>query len=144
MAEKEIDNRFSKFGTVSFTGLTRVNDFIDHLQRGRVMGARCRTCGTRYFPPRADCCKSLDSDMEWFDLPGIGTLLTYSTLSYAPTGFGEDLPYTIAVIDFGSVRMFGRLDRSLPAENITIGMRLKPAVLKLPGGKVSYEFRVST
>ncbi len=144
MAEKEIDNRFSKFGTVSFTGLTRVNDFIDHLQQGRVMGTHCRTCGARYFPPRADCCKCLDSDMEWFDIPSIGTLITYSTLSYAPTGFGEDLPYTIAVVDFGSVRAFGRLDRSLPAENITIGMRLKPEVLKLPGGNMSYQFRVST
>ncbi len=144
MAGKEIDNRFSRFGTVSFTGLTRVNDFIDHLQRGRVMGTRCRTCGARYFPPRADCCKSLDSDMEWVDLPGIGTLLAYSTLSYAPTGFGEDLPYTIAVVDFGSVRVFGRLDRSLPAESIAIGMRLKPEVIELPGGNVSYEFRVST
>lgn len=144
MAGKEIDNRFSKFGTVSFTGLTRVNDFIDHLQRERVMGTRCRTCGARYFPPRADCCKSLDSDMEWVDLPGIGTLLTYSTLSYAPTGFGEDLPYTIAVVDFGSVKVFGRLDRSLSAESITIGMRLKPEVLKLHGGNVSYEFRVAS
>ena len=128
MAEKEIDNRFSKFGTVSFTGLTRVNDFIDHLQQGRVMGTRCRTCGTRYFPPRADCCKSLDSDMEWFEVTGAGTLLTYSTLSYAPTGFGQDLPYTIAVVDFGSVRVFGRLERSIPAENISIGMQLKLAV----------------
>jgi hypothetical protein len=144
MAGKEIDNRFSKFGTVSFTGLTRVNDFIDQLQRGRVMGTRCRTCGTRYFPPRADCCKSLDSDMEWVDLPGMGTLLTYSTLSYAPAGFGEDLPYTIAVVDFGFVRVFGRLDRSIPEENIAIGMRLKPEVLKLPGGNMSYEFRVAS
>jgi len=144
MAAKEIDNRFSKFGTVSFTAFTRVNDFIDHLQRGRVMGTRCRTCGARYFPPRADCCRSLDSDMEWVDLPGMGTLLTYSTLSYAPTGFGEDLPYTIAVVDFGSVRVFGRLDRTLPAESISIGMRLKLEVLKLPGGNVSYEFRVAS
>ena len=142
MAEKEIDNRFSKFGTVSFTGLTRVNDFIDHLQQGRVMGTRCRTCGTRYFPPRADCCKSLDSDMEWFDVTGAGTLLTYSTLSYAPTGFGQDLPYTIAVVDFDSVRVFGRLDRSVPAENISIGMPLKLDVRKLPDGNLAYEFRV--
>ncbi|OPY93434.1 MAG: hypothetical protein A4E73_00118 [Syntrophaceae bacterium PtaU1.Bin231] len=142
MTEKEIDNRFSKFGTVSFTGLTRVNDFIDHLQQGRVMGTRCRTCGARYFPPRADCCKSLDSDMEWFDLPSIGTLLTYSSLSYAPAGFGEDLPYTIAVVDFGSVRVFGRLDRSLSAEKIAVGLRLRTEVLKLPGGRVSYEFRM--
>jgi len=80
--------------------------------------------------------------MEWFDVAGTGTLLTYSTLSYAPTGFGQDLPYTIAVVDFGSVRVFGRLDRSLTAENILIGMRLKPEVLKLPDGNLAYEFRV--
>ena len=141
MAAKDIDGRFSRFGTVSFTGLTRVNDFIDHLQRGKIMGTRCRTCGARYFPPRADCCKSLDSDMEWVDLQGIGTLLAFSTLSYAPTGFGQDLPYTIAVVDFGSVRVFGRLDRSIPAESIAIGMRLKPEAIQLPGGNVSYEFR---
>ncbi|MCE5262769.1 MAG: Zn-ribbon domain-containing OB-fold protein [Deltaproteobacteria bacterium] len=144
MAEKEIDCRFSKFGTVSFTGLTRVNDFIDHLQQGRVMGTRCKTCGTRYFPPRADCCKSLDSDMEWFDVKGTGTLLTYSTLSYAPTGFGQDLPYTIAVVDFGSVRVFGRLHRSIPAEDIAIGMPLKPAVRNMPDGNLMYEFLVAS
>ncbi|OPY87707.1 MAG: hypothetical protein A4E73_03601 [Syntrophaceae bacterium PtaU1.Bin231] len=143
MAGKEIDNRFSKFGTVSFTGLTRVNDFIDHLQQGRVMGTRCKTCGIPYFPPRADCCKSLDSDMEWFELSGIGTLLTYSTLSYAPTGFGQDLPYTIAVVEFGPVRVFGRLDRTIPTEKISIGMPLTLSVLKLPDGKMSYEFRVT-
>jgi len=140
MAEKEIDNRFGKFGTVSFTGLTRVNDFIDHLQQGRVMGTRCRTCGIRYFPPRADCCKSLDSNMEWFEVEGAGTLQTYTTLSYAPTGFGQDLPYAIAVVDFGSVRVFGRLHRSIPAKDIMIGMPLKLAVRKLPDGNMTYEF----
>jgi uncharacterized protein len=144
MAEKEMDNRFSRFGTVSFTGFTRVNDFIDYLQRGKVMGTRCKTCGTRYFPPRADCCRTLDSDMEWFEVAGEGTLLAYSTLSYAPTGFGQDLPYTIAVVDFGAVRVFGRLDRSIPAEDIATGMRLKPMVLKLPDGNLTYEFRMAS
>jgi uncharacterized protein len=142
MAEKEIDSRFSRFGTVGFTGLTRVNDFIDHLQQGKVMGTRCKTCGTRYFPPRADCCRTLDSDMEWFEVARAGTLLTYSTLSYAPTGFGQDLPYTIAVVDFGTVRVFGRLRRSIPTEDIAIGMSLKLAVLKLPDGRIAYEFQV--
>ncbi|MCE5283041.1 MAG: Zn-ribbon domain-containing OB-fold protein [Deltaproteobacteria bacterium] len=144
MAEKEIDNRFNKFGTVSFTGLTRVNAFIDHLQQGKVMGTRCKTCGKGFFPPRADCCKSLDSDMEWVEVTGAGTLLTYSTLSYAPTGFGQDLPYTIAVADFGSVRMFGRLHRSIPAEDILIGMPLKLTVRQLPDGNVMYEFLVAS
>ena len=38
MGKKEKDERFRKFGTVSFTGTTRVNDFIDHLEQGRVTG----------------------------------------------------------------------------------------------------------
>ena len=33
MAKKEMDVRFHKFGTVSFTATTKVNDFIDYLER---------------------------------------------------------------------------------------------------------------
>ena len=140
MAKKEIDNRFNKFGTVSFTGLTRINDFIDYLQQGRVMGTRCKTCGAHFFPPRADCCKSLDSDVEWFEVTGSGTLQTYSTLSYAPTGFEQDLPYTIAVVDFGSFKVFGRLDAAISAERIAIGMPLMISVHEMNNGHISYTF----
>ena len=34
----DIDDRFKKFGTVSFTGISKTNDFIDYLQKGQVMG----------------------------------------------------------------------------------------------------------
>ena len=37
---KEVDDRFKKFGTVSFTGTTKINDFIDHLEQGQVTGTR--------------------------------------------------------------------------------------------------------
>ena len=30
--KKEVDDRFKKFGTVSFTATTKTNDFIDHLE----------------------------------------------------------------------------------------------------------------
>lgn len=141
MDKKEVDCRFNKFGTVSFTGLTRVNDFIDHLQEGKVMGTRCKTCGTHFFPPRADCCKSLDGNMEWFEVSGVGTLQTYSTLSYAPVGFEKDLPYTIAVVDFASVKVFGRLDSLIPRERIAVGMRLRLAVCKLHNTQIMYIFK---
>ena len=52
---KEADERFKKFGTVSFTGISKVNDFIGHLEQGKVMGTRCTDCGMMFFPPRADC-----------------------------------------------------------------------------------------
>ena len=46
MAEKkEGDDRFNKFGTVSFTSRTKTNDFIDYLEKGVITGTRCKDCG---------------------------------------------------------------------------------------------------
>jgi uncharacterized protein len=143
MAEREIDNRFCKFGTVSFTGLTRVNDFIDYLEQGKVMGTKCKACGQKYFPPRADCCKSLSRDMEWFEVTGPGTLLSFSTLSYAPVGFGAELPYTIAVTGYGDYKVFGRIDKSIPVEALAVGMKLKTTACRLPEDKVGYVFQTA-
>ena len=50
--KKETDDRFKKFGTVSFTAITKTNDFIGHLENGKVMGTRCRDCGLEFFPPQ--------------------------------------------------------------------------------------------
>ena len=44
-SKREVDDRFKKFGTVSFTAITKTNDFIDHLEKGQVMGTRCNDCG---------------------------------------------------------------------------------------------------
>lgn len=47
--KKEIDDRFKKFGTVSFTSVTRVNEFITYLEKGQMMGTRCKSCGQVFF-----------------------------------------------------------------------------------------------
>jgi hypothetical protein len=139
--KKEIDDRFKKFGTVSFTSTTKVNDFIDHLEQGKVMGTRCKSCGLVFFPPRADCYKCLSSDMEWFEASGKGKLVTYSKLQYAPSGFEGDLPYRIAVLDYGDYKIFGRIAGELPEEEIQLGMEMKTAVNRLPNGQLNYVFR---
>jgi len=64
--KREVDDRFKKFGTVSFTSITKVNDFISYLEDGKVMGSRCKECGLFFFPPRADCHQCLSSNMEWY------------------------------------------------------------------------------
>ena len=137
--KKEADLRFKKFGTVSFTATTKVNDFIDKLEAGQVAGTRCKTCGLTFFPPRADCYKCLKSDMEWFPVTGTGKLVTYSQLMYAPVGFGEDLPYAIAVLDYGDYKVFGRIG-DVPLAELTIGMALKTEVNRLAGGQLNYVF----
>jgi hypothetical protein len=141
MAKAEIDDRFKKFGSVSFTGVSRVNDFIDYLEQGKVMGNKCTQCGKYFFPPRSDCYHSLSSEMEWFEVKGNGKLMTYSILKYAPAGFEKDLPYTIAVLDYGNYKVFGRIDPSIAEENIAVGMELHTAAVKLPDGQLSYVFK---
>ena len=138
---KEVDDRFKKFGTVSFTAITKTNDFIDYLEQGRVAATRCKDCGKTYFPPRADCCQCLDSNVEWVDVEGTGTLVTYSKLEFAPVGFEGDLPYAIALLDYGDFKVFGRIASDVPEADIKVGMSMRAVANPLPNGQLNYVFQ---
>jgi uncharacterized OB-fold protein len=140
MTPKEQDLRFGKFGTVSFTKITKVNAFIDHLGNGKLMYTQCKPCGEIYFPPRADCSACLASDMQWLEVTGRGKLVSFSRLTYPPVGFEDDLPYAIALVDYGPYRIFGRLDHDLDIDEVKIGMALIARSSKLPEGQLSYCF----
>ena len=139
--KKEEDVRFAKFGTVSFTRTTRVNDFIGHLEKGKVMASQCKACKKTFFPPRADCYHCLSSDMKWLEVSGSGKLVSYSQLKYAPVGFEDDLPYSIAVLDYGDYRVFGRIDNNLDPKEIKIGMPMTTVVNELANGQLNYIFK---
>jgi uncharacterized OB-fold protein len=138
---KEIDDRFKKFGTVSFTAISKTNDFVDYLEKGKVMGTRCQDCGRVFFPPRADCHQCLTDNMEWFEVSGTGKLVTYSKLQFAPVGFEADLPYCIAVVDYGDYKVFGRISSDVPEDEIKLGMAMITAANTLPNGQLNYVFK---
>ena len=141
MAKQDVDNRFNKFGTVSFTSITKINDFIDYLDKGKVMGTKCKDCGLVFFPPRADCYHCLTSNVEWFEVSGTGKLVTYSKLQYGPVGFEGDLPYTIALLDYGIYKVFGRIAGDIPDNAIKVGMPMKALANKMPSGQLNYVFQ---
>ena len=139
--KREVDDRFKKFGTVSFTAITKVNDFVSQLEQGKVMGTRCKKCDAVYFPPRSDCAKCLSSDMEWFEVSGKGKLVSYSKLEFAPIGFGEDLPYAIALLDYGDYKVFGRIAEDVPEDEIQVGMEMTTRANTLSNGQLNYVFQ---
>ena len=141
MAKKEVDDRFKKFGTVSFTAITKTNDFISYLENGKVMGTRCKDCGLVFFPPRSDCYQCLPGDMEWFEVSGSGRLITYSKLEYAPIGFQDDVPYCIALLDYGDYKVFGRIDPGIEEKDISAGMEMKTVANTLPNEQLNYVFQ---
>jgi len=139
--KKEVDDRFKKFGTVSFTSITKTNDFIDFLEDGKIKGTRCKDCGLVFFPPRADCYQCLASNVEWFEVSGSGKLVTYSKLEFAPVGFQDDVPYCIALLDYGKYKIFGRIAKDVPEDEIKVGMEMKTVVNKTLNEQLNYVFQ---
>ncbi len=131
---------FEKFGVVSFTAQTRASDFIDYLEKGEIRGTKCNLCGRVFFPPRADCSWCMSKDVEWIEIKGQGTLISFTKVNYAPTGFEGDVPYILALVDFDGIKVFGRLSKDLPEDSVKVGMALKVTPLALPEDKLTYEF----
>lgn len=131
---------FERFGRKSFTSQTKVEPFIEYLEKGELRGTKCRSCQKEFFPPRADCTGCLGSDMDWFKIEGAGSLISFTRAGFAPTGFEADVPYTLALVDFNGSKVFGRLSRSVPEEELSIGMSLQIEVRTLSEGQLIYEF----
>ena len=114
---------FSWFGRVSFVPYTKVQDFAVHLKGGRMMGSRCKKCGYQTFPPRADCPQCMSGEFEFVEYSGKGTVLTFTTIAAAPTGFERDVPYTCVVVELdGGGRLLAWSGETVPQSDVKIGM----------------------
>ena len=78
--------------------------------------------------------------MEWFEVTGTGKLVTYSKLTFAPIGFEADVPYCIALLDYGAFKVFGRIASDIPDEDLQIGMDMKTRANTLSNGQLNYVF----
>jgi hypothetical protein len=117
---------FRWFGRVSYTSATKVAGFAAHLKDGRIMASRCLACGTRSFPPRADCERCRAGAFEFVELSGRGVLHTFTTIAAAPTGFEDRAPYTLGVVDLEEGgRALAELGESLPATAVHIGLEVQ-------------------
>ena len=110
MAKQEIDDRFKKFGTVSFTSISKVNDFIGYLEKGKVMATKCKKCGHISYPPGIACPHCWSDELEWVDLPKTAKVVNMTeTMAGAPTGF--DSPLIMAWLGF---------DKSHPLKHLLV------------------------
>ena len=117
---------FKWFGIVSFSPSTRVAAFAAHLREGRLMAARCKACGQRSFPPRADCERCLSPDFEWVEVSGRARLVTWSRIAAAPAGFERHAPYTLGVADLEEGgRALAWIGPSLTDDALEPGMELR-------------------
>ncbi|MGD8565394.1 MAG: Zn-ribbon domain-containing OB-fold protein [Candidatus Bathyarchaeota archaeon] len=131
---------FNRFGKISYISETKVSDFVDYLKDGKIMATRCNRCGRLYFPPRADCPDDLYSDMRWEQLSGKCRLLTFTTAYFAPTGFEEDAPYTIALAKCEEgVKVYALLNKAIKIDELSVGMDLVLTPLQLVDNRITYQ-----
>ena len=69
----------------------------------KLVGVRCRACGTLSPEPRSMCHSCHGHDMEWYEFSGKGKLSTFTCISIVPPhmmekGYGRDNPYCTGIV----------------------------------------------
>lgn len=69
-------------------------------ERYRLMGSKCTTCGTNYFPRRNVCptCRR-KGRLEDVRYSGRGKVYSFTDINSPPMGFEEQVPYVLAIIE---------------------------------------------
>ena len=127
---------------------TKVARFAEDLAAGKVMSTICKKCERKYYPPQADCPGCMSSDMEWKELKGEGTLVTFTKIYVPPEHFAsrqplmpfssvqfEPCPIGLLEVESG-LKIMGWIPK-LDLKKIKIGMKMKASPHILPDGKVT-------
>ena len=116
-----------------------------YLNEKRLMGSRCKGCGTQYVPARSICVDCYGSDMEWIEMKGRGRLAAFTCINIPPPfmlaqGYNRKNPYCSGVVALEEgARVDARIegvDCAKP-EDIKVGMPLKVKYLHREEGEKS-------
>lgn len=120
-------------------------------QAPHLLGARCSTCGTYYFPKAIKFCRNPDCSGESFEevrLSRSGKLWSYTSAAYKPPEpyiANEPFqPFGIAAVELQTERMIvlGQLATGTVLENIKVGMTVELVLEPLDDGKLTWKWKV--
>lgn len=115
----------------------------------RLIGSRCRDCGTVTFPRQGSCQQCMSEDVEEHLLARRGLLWTWTVQCFPPktppyAGSADDFePYGVGYVELdGEVRVEGILTESDP-QRLAIGMEMELTLIPAPGpgDAVTFAFR---
>jgi hypothetical protein len=82
--------------------------FWDAALEGRLVGSRCTKCGTFVLPPQPYCFECQHHEFEWVDLPGTGTIYSFTVVRHPLSPHLSDVvPYVSGVIDLDGTQGAG-------------------------------------
>ena len=117
-----------------------------------LLGARCKSCGTYYFPKAIKFCRHPDCAGETFEeveLSRSGKLWSYTNAAYKPpepyVAREPFQPFGIAAVELERERMIvlGQLATGTVLENIKVGMNVELVLEPLDDGKLTWKWKVA-
>lgn len=114
--------------------------FIEALKKGKLMGTKCKKCGAKYLPPRADC-KCGSSEVEWYEAPTRGKLFCYTLVTFPPESMIKYAPYILAVVELedGS-RLLAQITDVSP-KILQVGLSVQVVPHQISEDRIVYEFK---
>jgi len=107
--------------------------FNQYLTEEKLMGSKCRNCGSLFVPPRPMCINCRESDVEWIEMSGKGKLAGFTCITIGPSfmraeGYDRKNPYCVGVVELQEgARVDARIENVDPSapETIKVGMPVR-------------------
>ncbi len=115
-------------------------------ERYRMLGVRCLTCKSAYFPKRSVCPKCRrKGKLEEVQFSGKGKVYSFTEVSAPPEGFEDQVPYVLAIIELDEgARLTGQIVDATK-KDVSIGSRVEPVFRVIqrddPEGLIHYGFK---
>ena len=116
-------------------------------EQAYLIGGKCRSCGSIFFPMQDICSNCMREDLESFPLSKRGKLYSYTIVRQQPPEYKGTVPYAMGVVELPEgVRVLTPLDTP-DFDMLTVGLDLELNIYKLydedEGGNevMAYKFR---
>jgi len=115
-----------------------------------LLGARCKACGTYYFPKQVSFCRNPACNGEAFEevaLSRSGKLWSWTNACYAPpepfVAAEPYEPFAIAAVELAKEKMIvlGAVVKGVGVEKLRAGMAMELALEALADGKLTWKWR---
>ena len=118
--------------------------FYESLAKGKILGAKCSSCGKWTFPPVTACRECGSQKISYKQISGDGMVYFYSTSMLPPKKFAQYSPYAYGLVELKEgpafFTMVEGLDASTPDKiaegNKKLPLKVKAKVSKKAGMNV--------
>jgi len=115
-------------------------------ERYNLVGSHCETCGKYYYPQRKVCptCRRKGKLAE-AKMPETGKIVSFSRVFVAPSGFENETPYFLAIVELDNKATLLTQIVDSKAESVKEGAKVELVFRKIyedsPEGAIAYGYK---